>query len=86
MMKNAEAQDLLDNAYLFTYKALVKCCPKTVVARAYALLHCLGEITYLRFSCTKTLFDLNKRKPMIVWLILSVFETEKYKKLFKRSF
>ena len=54
MMKNAEAQNLLDNAYLFTYKALVKCCTKTVVVHTHALhLHRLGKITYLQFLCGK---------------------------------
>ena len=57
MMKNAEAQNLLDNAYLFTCKALVKCCTKTVVMHTYALLYCLGKITYLQFLCGKTWFS-----------------------------
>ena len=38
-MKNNNAQNLLDNAYLFTYKAMVKCCTTTVVAHVYALLY-----------------------------------------------
>ena len=49
MMKNAEAQNLLDNAYLFTYKALVKCFLKTVVAHAHALLYRSGKIANLPF-------------------------------------
>ena len=57
MMKNAEAQNLLDNAYLFTYKALVKCCTKTVVVHTHALLYRLGKITYLQFLCGKTWFS-----------------------------
>ena len=77
MMKNAEAQNLLDNAYLFTYKALVKCCPKTVVAHAYALLYRSGKLTNLQFLCGKTWFSLNKSKTMNVQLISSAFEAEK---------
>ena len=77
MIKNAEAQNLLDNAYLFTYKALVKCCLKTVVAHARALLYCSGKITNLRFLCGKMWFSLNKIKAMNVQLILSAFEAEK---------
>ena len=53
MMKNAEAQNLLDNAYLFTYKALVKCCTKTVVAHAHALLYRLGKNTNYTFYVEK---------------------------------
>ena len=77
MMKNAEAQNLLDNAYLFTYKALVKCCTKTVVAHAYALLYRSGKITNLRFLCGKTWFSLIKIKAINVLLIISAFEAEK---------
>ena len=57
MMKNAKAQNLLDNAYLFTYKALVKCCTKTVVVHTHALLYRLEKITYLQFLCGKTRFS-----------------------------
>ena len=56
-MKYANAQNILDNAHLFTYKALVKCCTKIVVAHARALLYCLGKNTYLQFLCGKTWFS-----------------------------
>ena len=56
-IKHANAQKLLGNAYLFTCKALVKCCPNTVVAHAYALLNRSGKITDLRFLCEKTWFS-----------------------------
>ena len=57
MMKNAGAQNLLDNAALFIYKALVKCCLKTVVAHAHALLYRSGKITNLRFLSGKMWFS-----------------------------
>ena len=38
-MKHGNEQNLLDNAYLFTYKAMVKCCTTTVVAHVYAQLY-----------------------------------------------
>ena len=37
-MKHPNAQNLFDNAYLFTYEALLKFNPKTRVVHAYALL------------------------------------------------
>ena len=77
MMKNAEAQNLLDNAYLFTYKALLKCCTKTVVVDTHALLYRFGKIAYLRFLFGKTWFSYNKLKTMNVQLILCAFEAEK---------
>ena len=77
MMKNAEAQNILDNAYLFTYKALLMRCTKSVVVDTHALLYCFGKNTYLRFLCGKTWFSYNKLKTMNVQLILSAFEAEK---------
>ena len=51
VMKYADASNLLDNAYLFTYKVLLNCYPKVVVAHAYAVLNYQGKITKLRFLC-----------------------------------
>ena len=56
-MKHAYAQNLLDNAYLFTYKVLVKCCTKSVVVHNHALLYRIGKFTYLQFLCGKTWFS-----------------------------
>jgi len=86
MIKNAKAQNLLDNANLFTYKALVKYCTKTVVVHTHALLYCLGKITNLQFLCGKTWFSKNKLKTMNVQLILSAFETEKKIEIIKMPF
>jgi len=77
MMKNVEAQNLIDNFYLFTYKALLKCCTKTVVADTHALLYRFGKITYLQFLLGETWFSYDKLKTMNVQLILCVFEAEK---------
>ena len=76
-MKYADAWNLLDNVYLFTYKALLKCCIQTVVVNTNALLYRFGKITYLRFLCGKTWFSYNKLKTMNVQLILCAFEAEK---------
>ena len=38
-MERPNAQNLLDNVYLFTYKAMVKCCTTTVIVHVYALLY-----------------------------------------------